>query len=285
MVKVPSLVPALSTTKYVVGGLLAPRGISIDRNGNVWIANTGGNDVVELTGTGTLKSGSGYGTGGIASPLAIANDSAGNAWIANFSGNSITELGPSGTPVGASPFTGANTLSAPTAVALDSAGNVAVANAGTGQICLFNNSAVLQQCLSDGRLLGATAVAVSTGGNISAAGSTTGAGITGAFTLATNAGAVNAGSPVSGGGLTLPVSVAYDGSGTAWFANTGSISAFSGSSAVSGIGGFGVLNSPAGIAVDSSGSVWTANSGDNSISVFIGLATPVVTPVAANVGP
>jgi streptogramin lyase len=285
VVKVSSLVPALVTSKYAVGGLLAPRGISIDRSGNVWIANTGGNDVVELSSSGALKSGTGYSSGGIAAPVAIANDSSGNAWVANFSGNSISELGPSGTPVGASPFTAANALSAPTAVALDSAGNVAVANAGRSKICLFSNSAVLQQCLSDGRLLGATSVAVSAGGNISLAGSTTGPAVVGAFTLATNAGAVNSGSPVSGGGLTLPVAVAYDGSGTAWFANSSSISAFSGTSAVSGSAGFGVLSSPSGIAVDASGSVWTANSGDNSISVFIGLAAPVLTPVAANVGP
>jgi streptogramin lyase len=285
VVKVPSLVPALATTKYAVGGLLAPRGVSIDRSGNVWIANTGGNDVVELSSTGSLKSGAGYSSGGVAAPVAVANDSAGNAWVANFNGNSITELGPSGGPVGASPFTGAGALSAPTAVALDAAGNLAVANAGTGQVCLFSNAAVLQQCLSDGRLLGATSVAVSSGGNISVAGSTTGAAVVGAFTLATNAGAVNAVSPVSGGGLSLPAAVAYDGSGTAWFANSTSISAFSGTSAVSGNAGFGVLSSPAGIAVDASGSVWTANSGDNSVSVFVGLATPVVTPLAANAGP
>jgi streptogramin lyase len=285
VVKVPSLVPALTTSTYAVGGLLAPRGISIDRSGNVWIANTGGNDVVELSSSGSLKSGTGYSSGGIASPIAIANDSAGNAWVANFSGNSISELGPAGGAVGASPFTGSGALSAPTAVALDSAGNVAVANAGSGQLCIFSNAAALQQCVSDGRLLGATSVAVSSGGNISVAGSTTGAVVTGAFTLATNAGAVNASSPVSGGGLTLPVAVAYDGSGTAWFANSSSISAFSGTSAVSGNAGFGALNSPSGVAVDASGSIWTANSGDNSISVFIGLAAPVVTPAAANVGP
>jgi streptogramin lyase len=162
---------------------------------------------------------------------------------------------------------------------------VAVANSATGQLCLFSNAAALQQCVSDGTLLGATALAISTGGNISVAGSTAGPKVTGAFTLGTNTGAVNAASPVSGGGLTLPVAVAYDGSGTAWFANSSSISEFSGTSAVSGSAGFGVLSSPSGIAVDASGSVWTANSGDNSISVFIGLATPAVTPLAANAGP
>jgi DNA-binding beta-propeller fold protein YncE len=49
--------------------------------------------------------------------------------------------------------------------------------------------------------------------------------------------------------------------------------------------GFGPLNAPVGVALDNTGSVWTANSGSNTVSKFIGLATPVVTPLAANVGP
>ena len=50
-------------------------------------------------------------------------------------------------------------------------------------------------------------------------------------------------------------------------------------------GGFGSLNAPIGVAVDSSGAVWTANSGSNMLSKFIGIAAPVITPLAANVGP
>jgi DNA-binding beta-propeller fold protein YncE len=96
---------------------------------------------------------------------------------------------------------------------------------------------------------------------------------------------VNAASPVTGGGLALPVAVAYDGNGTAWFANTGSVSAFSGSTAITPSTGYGSLNSPRGLAVDPSGNLWTANAGDNSISVFVGVATPLTTPLAVNVGP
>jgi streptogramin lyase len=92
-------------------------------------------------------------------------------------------------------------------------------------------------------------------------------------------------SPVSGGGLALPSAAAYDGAGNGWFANSGSLSEFSGGVAISPSVGFGTLSAPMGVAVDSSGNVWTANSGDNSISVFVGLATPVATPIAVNVGP
>jgi len=285
VVKLPSLATTFATTTYSNGGLLAPRGISIDRNGNIWIANTGGNDVVELNGTtGIAMSGAGYTTGGVSAPVAIANDSTGSAWVANFNGNSITQLSPTGTASGASPI-GIGTLTTPTSIALDATGRVAVANAGSGQLCLFSNAAVLQSCLGDGTLFGAMAVAVSSGGNVSLAGSTTGATVSGAFTLATSTGVVNGASPVSGGGLALPVAVAYDGNGIAWFANAGSISEFSGTTPTSPSTGFGSVNSPAGIAVDSSGNIWTANSGDNSVSIFIGLGSAVATPIAMNVGP
>ncbi len=285
VVKLPVLAATYATNKYSVGGLLGPRGISLDRSGNVWIANTGNNNVVELSGSGNLLSGTGFNSGGILGPVAIVNDSAGNAWVANFYGNSITELSPNGTASGASPITGTNSLSQPTAIAIDPSGSVVVANAGSGNACLFNNSSVFQSCLSDATLFGATSLAVSSTGAIALAGSTTGQSVTGAFTLASNLGTVNALSPVTGGGLKLPQAVAFDGAGTAWFANTASISAFSGSSALTGAQGLGSVSSPSGIAIDPSGSIWTANTGDNSVAIFIGLATPVTTPLAANVGP
>ena len=284
VVKLPSFTSSFATTTYSSGGLVSPRGISIDRSGNIWIANTGANTVVKLNSSGVAQSGSGY-TTDISVPVAISNDSAGNAWVANYGGNSITELGTTGTPSGASPITGSGSISEPTSVALDSTGRVVVANAGTGQLCLFSNAAALQSCVSDGYLFGSTAVAVSTTGNVALAGTTTGNAVSGAFMLATNTGTVNAASPVLGGGLTVPTAVAYDGGGNAWFANSASISEFSGSTAISPSAGYGTVSSPAGIAVDSSGNIWTTNSGDNSVSVFVGLGTPIVTPLAANVGP
>ena len=285
VVKAPTLSTSFATSAYAVGGLLAPRGISIDRSANIWIANTGGNNIVELNALGGVVTGSPYSGGGINAPVAIANDSAGNAWIANFSGNSITELSSAGVPSGTSPLTASGALNAPTAIAVDFAGNALTANAGTGQLCIFSNAGAAQGCGSDGQLFAPMAVAVNSSGNVSMPGTTTGSAVAGAFTLATNTGTVITSSPFTGGGLTLPVAVAYDGSGNAWFANSGSISKFSGASAVSPANGFGTLSAPAGVAVDGSGNVWTANSGDNSISVFVGLAAAVQTPIALNVGP
>lgn len=284
VVKMPPLTTTFATATYTNGGLVAPRGISIDRSGNAWIANTGANNVVELSQVGAALSTEGYVGGGISTPVAIANDSAGNAWVANFGGSSITELSSTGVPTTASPIT--SSLSYPTGIGVDSSGNIAVANGGTGQMCVFTNAGVLSSCANDSYLLGSTALAVSTTGNVAMTGTTTGASLTGALTLATSAGVVNGASPLTGGGLTMPTAVTFDGNGTAWVANSASISAVNSSGTVlSPAAGYGSLNSPAGIAVDPSGNVWTANSGDNSVTVFVGLGAATKTPIALSAGP
>jgi len=285
VVRLPHAAAAFATTSFTGSGtILAPRGISIDRSGNIWIANTGNNNVVELSSAGVAIAGSPFSGGGLSAPVAIANDSAGDAWVANFSGNSLTEFGPTGSPSGSSPITGSGALAAPTGLAIDVTGRVLVANSGSGAVCIFSNAAVLQSCPTDNTLFGSTAVAANSS-SIAMAGSTTGPSVAGAFTLATFAGSINAASPVAGGGLTMPTAVAFDGSGKSWFANSTSISEFSSTTAVSPVSGFGALNSPTGIAIDPSGNLWTTNSGDNSVSIFVGLATPVSTPLALNVGP
>jgi hypothetical protein len=53
--------------------------------------------------------------------------------------------------------------------------------------------------------------------------------------------------------------------------------------ATSGPGGYTAsgLNLPTSVAIDGSGDTWVANNGSNTISEFIGVATPVVTPIMA----
>jgi sugar lactone lactonase YvrE len=103
------------------------------------------------------------------------------------------------------------------------------------------------------------------------------------------------GSPFTGGGLSLPNAVALDGSGTAWVSNgNGSLSAFSsaGTAITPSTGyvtGAGLAN---GVAVDGSGSVWLTSCGSyctgtgtdaGSVYQLIGVASPVVTPLAVAV--
>jgi secreted PhoX family phosphatase len=55
--------------------------------------------------------------------------------------------------------------------------------------------------------------------------------------------------------------------------------------AISGSNGFtagGILNGPNGLAIDGSGNVWVTGGASNNLVEFVGAATPVVTPIAAN---
>jgi hypothetical protein len=88
--------------------------------------------------------------------------------------------------------------------------------------------------------------------------------------------------------LGYPLSIAIDGSGNAWVANDytfpESVSELSSAgtalSPSNGYTGAGV-EAPFSIAVDGSGNVWEADSGSTSVVEFIGVATPVITPICA----
>src|SRR5260370_13244681 len=94
-----------------------------------------------------------------------------------------------------------------------------------------------------------------------------------------------------GAGVDHPQALAIDGAGRVWVGNfhAGTLSEFSGSTfavpgpSLSPAGGLGTdaqLGSPFAIAVDQSGDLWVTNSnGANTVTVFVGLAAPVKTPL------
>jgi streptogramin lyase len=110
-----------------------------------------------------------------------------------------------------------------------------------------------------------------------------------------NGAMVSAAGGYTGGGLSGPAGIAIDGSNRVWVANrdASSISEFSNSgTALSPTTGFGTdsyvsdgvnigLSGPRGIAIDPSGNVWVANFTYNSVTEFVGIATPVATPISA----
>ena len=99
--------------------------------------------------------------------------------------------------------------------------------------------------------------------------------------------------PVTGGGLNLPVGIAIDGAGTLWIANTNNtFSVFANDGSVlSPATGYqsatasdpSALDGPSGIAVDGSGSVWMTNKGNGTVTKVFGVATPVVSPTSTAV--
>jgi sugar lactone lactonase YvrE len=98
----------------------------------------------------------------------------------------------------------------------------------------------------------------------------------------------------TGGGLSGPSSLAVDGQGYVWIANStgNSVSAFDNSgnalettaySATASHAPAAVQGSPSGVAIDTSGGVWVTNKTGNSVTHIIGAAIPVVTPMSTAV--
>jgi sugar lactone lactonase YvrE len=270
-------------------GLFGAKGVAIDRNGVVWVANTAGNSAFAFTlSNGTLSNTATYpaATFSLSAPSAVAIDSAGNAYFTNFNGNSVTGISSAGALIAGSPFTGNSNITSPSGIALDTTGNLYITS-GSGSIIELTHAGAYSAALNDGTLQGPVSVALDGSNRVYATGFTTGTAITGALSEFAS-GTAAAISPASTG-LSSPAGLSSDGT-SIWVANSaasGSLLQYVYGSATpaSPTTGFGSLNLPIGVAVDSSGSVWTTNSGSNTVAKFIGLAVPVTTPLAANVGP
>jgi len=233
----------VTASNFIGAALNGAYALAVDGSNNVWVANALGVNVTEFNSTGQPQSGAnGYTSTFQSSPAAVAIDAAGNAWTTSASSNAVSELTSAGSP-GANGYQGAG-VSYPFAIALDSS----------------NRAWVVDQS--------SNALTVLSGGS------------------------PVTGSPFTGGGLALPNAVALDGTGTAWVSNgNGTLSAFSSTGTAitpttGYVSGAGLAN---GVAVDGSGSVWITSCGSycmgagsdaGSVYQLIGVATPVVTPLA-----
>jgi len=282
--------PSGTSASYTASGLFGPQGIAIDTGGDVWVANTAGNSVVEFP-SGNVNSPTSTTVGGtVSAPSAIAIDHHNNVFVTNFNGNSVTGFSASnGTALANSPFTGSSNITVPTGIALDRSGNVYVTSGG-GSIIELTNAGAYSATLNDGTLQGPVSVAIDSSNRVYATGFTTGSAISGA--LSEFSGGTAASVSPTNYGLTSPAGLATDSSNFAWVANSassGSLFKFSYGATQPAVPltgfGYGSLNLPIGVALDSSGSIWVTNSGSNTVAKFIGLAAPVTTPLAANVGP
>ena len=264
--------------------IFGAQGVAVDRTGNVWLADTLLSTVVKLTVSGGVVQSSGSFSSGINGPTNLALDSQNNVWVANFAGGSVTELNNVGGLVGSGPLTAGGTLKNPFGVAVDSRGSVWVTDNAASVVVKFDSAQSPQSGAgySDGVLLAPLGIAIDSGGRAWVSDN----GIS-AASLFANDGSALLPSPLTGGGLALPSAVALDGAGVAWLTNgiaSGSLTKASYSSASTAVK-LGGLAMPAAVAIDASGNVWTANSGDDSVSKFVGLAAPVVTPLASNLTP
>jgi hypothetical protein len=269
---------------FTGGGLNRPAAIALDGQGNAWIPDIGSDSVIKLDNNGNILSGSsGFQIGRPSIPYGLAIDRAGDAWVTNgdttvteFNNNGIVISGSTGYSV-----TGGITTSE---VAFDPSGN-AWLNTG------LNNAGPIGELDPNG------------------------------VQLSPSTGYHDCVSPGIVGGLNIqclwqnPDAFALDGAGNFWgevvwetsvngrnpdpmtsagvavMSNTGTILSgargFTGSTPmgtliplIGGTGGGG--GQPRAIAIDGGGNVWMLYS-DSDVAVFIGAATPVVTPFSLGV--
>jgi streptogramin lyase len=239
---------AISTgTGYPIapsGTDLAAWNIAIDPLGHVWCTDATNALLIELSSTGSLLSGSGIGGGGLTGPLWLAFDASGNSWISNTNYEA-----PYGTSISEFSDTGtANShspyggLNEPSGISVSPSGDIWVANFGAGNLIELNSS---------GSVL---------------------------FTSTTTA-----------GGLDGPEDAVVDSAGNVFVTNTNGtgISEFNSSgTAISPSTGYeaSALTAPYTEALDGSGNLWVQSNGTTGPNVveYVGIASPVVTPLVAN---
>jgi len=295
--------PISTSAGYTGGGIVDPFSIAIDKSGNVWTANVSPNSLSELSSTGApVSTSAGYTGGGLNAPYSIAFDLLGHAWVVNNVGSSLSEFSATGVPITTAPGDqGGGINNDPVSLAIDALGDIWVTDSITlGALSEFNSSGASAGTAispstgyTGGGLADPWGLAVDANGNVWVADSSS---TTSRLSLFGSGGtAISSSTGYTGGGLNVPEGIAIDGAGNVWVANRGStatsapypdssISEFSSSGlAISPSTGYlAGLNISLSLAIDGSGNVWTTNSNLNTVTEFVGAASPVVTPIVAN---
>jgi uncharacterized protein (TIGR03437 family) len=273
--------------------LNSPSGVAVDAAGNIYIADTGNNEVRKVNAaTGIISAFAGSTTGGFAgdgaaatsaqlhSPSAVTLDSAGNVYIADTANNRIRKVNTSGiitTVAGSSAVStgligdgGLATsaiLNSPRGVMVDSSGNLYIADSGNNRVRKVGTNGIINTIAGNG---------------------TTG-----------TVGMVGDGGPAINASLSVPVGMALDSSGNLYIADSGDnlirkVTTNGNISSIAGNGESGYspgdenlaiyaeLNEPEGLAVDGSGNVYFSDTGNEVIREVT--AAGVISTIAGNQG-
>ncbi len=235
-------------------GLQIPFGVAVDAFANIYVADPGQPDVVQIAaGTGVYTTlGSGFMV-----PVGVAVDTLGNVYVADIGTNTITEIA---TGTGTMSTIGSG-FSSPWGVAVDASGNLYVADAGNSAIKKIAAGTGVITTLGSG-FSGPEGVAVDASGNVYVADT----GNNAVKEIAAGNGAVT----TLASGFNGPVGVAVDASGNVYVGDyynntvkeilvgTGAIITMSSD-----------FDLPAGVAMDMGGNLYVADSYDSVIREFV----------------
>jgi sugar lactone lactonase YvrE len=287
--------PISTSAGFTGGGLASPFTLAIDASGNVWVANNTGGTISKFNSSGgAVSTSSGYTGGGLSASKGIAVDASGNVWVASSTNNALAKFNSSGTALSTSSgYTGGG-LSTPFNIAIDASGNVWAANySSASSISKFNSSGTAVSSsggYTGGGLYYPNGMAIDPSGNAWTNNESqpppTGSSPNSISKFSSTGSAVSGSNGYTGGGVSSPVGLAVDGSGRTWVlnGNFGNLSVFTNSGTAVATAAYGptAFNFSLGLAVDGSGDVWEGNYSSNAVTEFIGIATPVVTPIVAN---
>jgi len=235
---------------HLGSGLNAPSAVALDGAGNVYIADTFNNRIVELPAGGGAQVD--YVTG-ISLPSGLAFDGNGDLIAAEVVSASLTSI--SLHPVGEASI--GSGLSAPVGVAVDGAGDIFVADSKNARVVKLPANGGAQTTVGTG-LLGPDGVALDAAGDVFIAD-------TGNNRIV-EVPADGSAQLVIGSGFSAPQGVAVDAAGDVFVSDTGNnrvMELFAGGALQSAIAE--ALNMPIGIVVDGKGDVFFADSGNNRV--------------------
>jgi sugar lactone lactonase YvrE len=268
-----------STVSGAGSTLNTPFSMAMDPSGNVWVANSTANTLVEFTQAQLATGGAPAPTviltataGSLDVPYSLAFDRAGDLWVANVTNSSVVEFTPSQLAASGAPTPKVTlttdgvvpaSISAPASLAFDGSGNLWIGNGGNNTIVSLTPTQ-----------LSATGTPTPTVSLTSAA-------------------------------ITAPDSLAFDRSGNLWLANNsfpGNLVAFSPTQLtasgapvpkiiISSNTGNTSIDGPHGLAFDPFGNLWVGNFTNSSITEFSpaqlaasGTPTPISTTSGASTG-
>jgi streptogramin lyase len=268
-----------------------PAGVAIDQSGNAWVVSSpylGGQSSLQVfSSNGTTISTVGTTrTGGLDSPTSVALDVAGNAWVSN---NAVINNNEGSVSAFTSMLFGFRN---PVLTTLYEANGIATDSSDYIWVSASNNVVKLS---SAGVPVFSTTVTSSPGGLYSIAMDGLGdawmpnAKTNSVMEVSSTGAILSPSGGYTGGGLNVPTCVSIDGAGNVWVASAGNFGSNSSSitelsNSGTTLSGNGYVSAHAGlgqIAIDGSGNAWLP--GEGIVVEYIGIAAPVVTPLATAV--